>query len=166
MLSLFPIPMILGAIYLFRNRKKEHAIFLIPTITMSIIFTIWCTVGFPEWLAKISIFSMAGASRASLALGTLNIYILIYVLGNIKKDDKWMKWWIGLLLGIIASIFVMYMATTQLNLILAEPNKDYITPVKIAIASILFVPMFILVFNLNKPKCQTAFSIRLNHLTF
>lgn len=157
MLSLFPIPMILGAIYLVRNWKRELAIFLIPTISMSIIFTIWCTVGFPEWLAKISIFSMAGASRASLALGTLNIYILIYVLGNIKKDDKWMKWWVGLILGVLASIFVIYMATTQLNLILAEPDKDYITPVKMVVTSILFVPMFILVFNLNKPKCQTAF---------
>ena len=100
---------------------------------------------------------MAGASRASLALGTLNIYILIYVLGNIKKDDKWMKWWVGLILGVLASIFVIYMATTQLNLILAEPDKDYITPVKMVVTSILFVPMFILVFNLNKPKCQTAF---------
>lgn len=155
MLSFYPIPMIIGAIYLIRNRKKEHAIFIIPMLAVSIFLGLWCWLGFPEWLAKITLMSMSTANRASLALGTMNIYILIYVLGNIKPDDKWMKWWIGLILGIVSVSFVMYKATTELALQI--PEKDYITTAKIVISSCLFIPMFILIFNLNKKKCQTAF---------
>lgn len=155
MLSFFPIPMILGAVYLIRNRKKEHMIFLIPMLVVSVIMTIWCKIGFPEWLAKISLFSMAGSNRSSLALGTINIYILIYVLGNIKSDEKWMKWWLGIILGLISSAFVMYISTTEL--MAQVPDEGYVSLAKICIASALFTSMFVLIFNLNKPKCQTGF---------
>jgi hypothetical protein len=151
MLSFFPIPMILGAFYLIRNRKKEHCIFLLPMLILSVFLTIWCKIGFPEWLAKITLLSMSSGSRASLTLGTVNIYILIYLLGNIKDDDKWMKWWIATILGLLASAYVIYTATVQMT------QEDYITTTKIILASVLFVPMITVMFNLNKKKCQTAF---------
>ncbi|MCX4302432.1 MAG: hypothetical protein OSJ66_00240 [Clostridia bacterium] len=155
MLSFFPIPMILGTVYLIRNRRRENVIFLLPMLIISTFMTIWCIFGFPEWLAKITLMTMSTANRASLALGTMNIYILIYLMGNIKQDDKFMKWWIGVILGIISSIFVIYKASTELTMQI--PDEHYVTIVKIIISSSLFVPMFILIFNLNKQKCQTAF---------
>jgi hypothetical protein len=151
MLSFFPIPMILGAFYLIRNRKKEHCIFLLPMLILSVFLTIWCKIGFPEWLAKITLLSMSSGTRATLTLGAVNIYILIYVLGNIKDDDKWMKWWIATILGLLASAYVIYTATIQMT------EENYITTKKIIIASAIFVPTIALLFNLNKKKCQTAF---------
>lgn len=155
MLSFFPVPMFLAVFYLIRNRKKEHAIFIVPMLVVSCFLTVWCIFGFPEWLAKISLLSMSTANRASLALGTINIYLLIYVLGNIKKDDKWMKWWVGLILAILSSAFIIYKSTTELNA--QVPDEGYISIFKLVISCIIFVPMFILMFNLNKKKCQTAF---------
>lgn len=151
MLSFFPIPMLLGVFYLIRNRRKENAIFLIPMLAISAFLYCFCFIGFPEWMAKITLMNMSTAHRASLALGTMNIYILIFLLGNFKKDDKWMKWWIGVILGILATWFVVTKA------IGAEPEVGYLSTFKIAISSILFGILFVLIFNINKPKCQTAF---------
>lgn len=155
MLSFFPIPMLLGTFYLIRNRKRENIIFLLPMLIVSTFMTIWCIFGFPEWLAKITLMTMSTGNRASLALGTMNIYILIYLIGNIKQEDKFMKLWIGAILGILSAIFVIYKASTELTMQI--PDEHYVTIVKIVISSCLFVPMFILIFNLNKQKCQTAF---------
>lgn len=155
MLSFYPIPIILGVIYLIRNFKKDNAIFLIPMLIISIFLGIWCHLGFPEILAKITFLSMSTANRASLALGTLNIYILIYIIGNIKTDDKWFKWWISSILGLLAAVFVIYKATTELNMQI--PDKEYLSTLKIVISSILFIPAFILIFNVNNKKCQKAF---------
>ena len=94
---------------------------------------------------------MSTANRANLALGTLNIYILIFLLGRINKEDKWLNWWVGIILGIIAT---WYTVTKAVSL---PPVEGYLGPVKIVIASILFGVMFILIFNMNKQKCQTAF---------
>ena len=151
MLSFFPLPMLLAIIYLVRNRKKEHFMFLIPMLLVSLFMTIWCKYGFPEWLAKITLMSMSGGSRASLILGTINIYILIYIIGNIKEEEKLIKWWIGIILGILVSGFVIYKATTEL------PEEGYITIKKIIIATVIFVPMFVLLFNIKNKKCQIVF---------
>lgn len=155
MLSFFPIPIFLGAFYLVRNRKRENITFLLPMLIVSGFMTIWCMIGFPEWLAKITLMSMSTGNRASLALGTMNIYILIYIIGNIKSEDKWMKWWVGAILGIISAIFVIYKASSDLTMQI--PDEHYVTTVKIVVSSILFVPMFALIFNLNKEDCRMAF---------
>ncbi len=86
MLSLYPIPLILGFIYVIRNKKDYH--FWIPMLVVGAFLTIWCVWGFPEWLAVITKMSMSPAGRASIPLGTVCIYLLIYLIGNFKDDDK------------------------------------------------------------------------------
>ena len=94
MLSFYPIPMVLALVYLVANRKdketKQDLIFIVPAMIVAAILTIWCKWGFPEIIAKLSLMSMTTVHRASIALGTLNIYILIYLFGRTEdgKEDK------------------------------------------------------------------------------
>lgn len=151
MLSFFPVPMLLGIYYLIRNRKKENASFLIPMCLLSMFLSYWCSKGFPEWLAKITLMNMSTANRASLALGTVNIYILMFLMGNIKKEDKWMPWWGATILGILATAYAVMKALQT------PPTPEYLSVFKLVISSIVFGSLFILIFNMNKQKCQTAF---------
>ena len=50
--------------------------------------SIWCVYGFPEWLANLTKMSMSTAGRATIPLGVISIYALIYLMASIKKEDK------------------------------------------------------------------------------
>ena len=109
MLSFYPIPMILGLVYVILNKKNLK--FWIPTLVAGGFLTIWCTIGFPEFLAKITLMSNVTASRGSIALGTLNIYMLIYFMSTISKEDKWLnnkKIAIGI--AGLATLYIIYKA--------------------------------------------------------
>ena len=109
MLSFYPIPMLLGLIYVIRNKKD--LCFWIPTLICAGFLTIWCVIGFPEILAKLTLMSNVTASRGSLALGTLNIYILIYLFGNVKKEDKWFEnKKVLLIVAGLATLYILYRA--------------------------------------------------------
>lgn len=168
MLSLFPIPMLLGAWYLIRNikTKKKHEenevkeyrsdlLFLIPTLIIAVFLTVWCKWGFPEVLAKISLMSMSTSQRASIALGTINIYILIYLIGRMdrnevnKKESKLMNKWIGIVLGLVTTVLILFIARKDLVTFL-PPMEAYIGKIKMIISGILFGIVFICTMNMHK----------------
>ena len=151
MLSFFPVPYLLGIFYLIRNRKKENAIFLVPMIAVSMFIGYWCWRGFPEFIAKYTLMSMSTASRSGLVLGTINIYILIFLLGRISKEDKWMHWSIATILGILATGYVVYKGIT------IPPAEGYYTKTKIILSAGLFVVSFISIFNMDKKYFQMIF---------
>lgn len=151
MISFFPAPYLLGIFYLIRNRKKENAIFLIPMVAISMFIGYWCWRGFPESLAKYTLMSMSTANRAGLVLGVINIYILIFLLGKIKKEDKWMHWSIATIFGILATAYLVYKGIT------IPPEANYFSRNKIIISTILFLIAFICIFNMNKKQFQTIF---------
>lgn len=151
MLSFFPVPYLLAIFYLARNRKKENAIFIIPMVLVSMFIGYWCWRGFPDSIAKYTLMSMSTANRAGLVLGTINIYILIFLLGRITKEDKWMHWSIATILGILATGYVVYKGIT------IQPAEGYYTKTKIIISGILFLISFICIFNMNKKTFQTVF---------
>nr|MCR5421158.1 hypothetical protein [Lachnospiraceae bacterium] len=57
MLSLFPVPLILGIVYAFRNKRNLH--FWVPMLIVNIFLAVWCTVGFPAFLANITKMTMS-----------------------------------------------------------------------------------------------------------
>lgn len=151
MLSFFPVPYLLGIFYLVRNKKRENAIFLIPMILVSMFIGYWCWRGFPEMLAKYTLMSMSTANRAGLVLGTINIYILIFLMGRISKEDKWMHWILATICGIFATSYVIYKGIT------IPPEEGYFHGMKIIISAILFAISFVSIFNMNKKFFQILF---------
>ena len=166
MLSFYPIPMIFGILYLVRNRKdekiKDDLLFLIPTIFIGVFLTVWCKYGFPEIIAKLSLMSMSTSQRASIALGTINIYILMYLFGRMedRKEENVNKTkdlknilsvLVKIVIAVLFTVYALYIARKHLVIFL-PPMDAYLGKIKILISGVLFGITFISIFNMDK-KC-------------
>ncbi len=149
MLSLYPIPLILGLIYVIRNKKNLH--FWIPMLTVGAFLTVWCVWGFPSWLAKLTKMSMATAGRATIPLGTVCIYLLIYLIGNFEKDDKLINKKLTYFLSIASIIYIIYKA--QKTLIFAGA-EGYLDKFKLLLGGEIFLCLIFGVYNINNNKIK------------
>ena len=166
MLSFYPIPIIFGILYLVRNRKdekiKDDLLFLVPAVFIGLFLTVWCKYGFPEIIAKLSLMSMSTSQRASIALGTINIYILMYLFGRMedRKEESVNKTkdlknilsvLVKIVIAVLFTVYALYIARKQLVTFL-PPMDAYLGKIKILISGILFGITFISIFNMDK-KC-------------
>ena len=149
MLSLFPIPLILGLIYVIRNKKDLH--FWIPMLVVGGFLSIWCVYGFPEFLAVLTKMSMSTAGRASIPLGTVCIYILIYLIGNFETDDKLINKKLSYILSGIFILFIIYKAKTTIGF--AE-EFHYLDKFKILLGGEIFLALIFGVLNINNEKIK------------
>lgn len=149
MLSLFPIPLILGLIYVIRNKKDLH--FWIPMLVVGGFLSIWCVYGFPEFLAVITKMSMSTAGRASIPLGTVCIYMLIYLIGNFEKDDKLINKKLSYVLSGVFILFIIYKAKTTIGF--AE-EFHYLDKFKILLGGEIFLALIFGVLNINNEKIK------------
>ena len=149
MLSLFPIPLFLGLIYVIRNKKDLH--FWIPMLVVGGFLSIWCVYGFPEFLAVLTKMSMSTAGRASIPLGTVCIYMLIYLIGNFEKGDKLINKKLTYFLAGISILFIIYKAKTTIGF--AE-EFHYLDKFKILVAGEIFVALIFGVLNINNEKIK------------
>lgn len=149
MLSLFPIPMILGLIYVIRNKKDLH--FWIPMLVVSGFLSIWCVYGFPEFFAKLTKMSMTTAGRVSIPVGTACIYMLIYLMGNFEKGDKLINKKATFAIAVISTIFIIYKAKTTIGF--AE-EFHYLDKFKILLGGEIFLAVIFGVLNINNEKIK------------
>ncbi len=148
MLSYFPVPIILAIVYLAKNKKKD--LFLYLSLIISVFLGIYCFIGFPKMISKLTLLSMSISERAEIALAALNIYVFIYLISKIKEDDK--------LLSKKSNIFITILTLICLIIsgIYTEQFK-YMNIVQIIVISIIF---FIAIYNLlslNKEKNKKIF---------
>ncbi|WKY47967.1 hypothetical protein Q5O24_01160 [Eubacteriaceae bacterium ES3] len=80
----FPMGIILSFWVLFKERKRDFT--LIMMLLTTVILTLWCTFEWPDWLAKITLLSYTQAIRTFLAVGYLNILILIRTLSLVEQE--------------------------------------------------------------------------------
>lgn len=106
MFGLFPVGLIIGIVNLYKSKKKDIALIclLLPYVFLSI----WCIFGFPNFLAKFTLLSNSPACRTYIAIGFLDILILIRALSinEIKVDRK-----IVLILSLVLSIVMSFLTT-------------------------------------------------------
>lgn len=149
MLSLFPIPMIFGLIYVIRNKKDLY--FWVPMLIAGGFLTIWCVYGFPAWLANITLMSMTTASRVSIPVGTACIYMLIYLMGNIKKEDKFISKKVAYILSGIAILFIIYKAKTTIGY---REDFHYLDKFKILVGGEIFLATIFGILNIQNEKIK------------
>lgn len=146
MLSFYPIPILLGIIYIIRNKKDFH--FWIPMLVVSIFLTIWCVWGFPAVIANLTMMSMTTASRVSIPLGTVCIYMLIYLFANFDKEkDKLINKKLTYFLAVLATIYIIYKAKITLGL-------PYLDKFKILLGGEIFLVAIWGILNLNNEKIK------------
>ena len=166
MLSFYPIPMILAVIYLIRNKRDWE--FLVPTLLVSGFLLVWCKYGFSATLAKLTLMSMTTSQRVTIALGTINIYILVYLFArmnegvklldiNLPNKDNSSRTKLSKTISLIFTaiitvalvIYIAYIAKKQLIMLLPSV-EGYLGKVKSIIAGIIFGVAFFGILNMNK----------------
>ena len=114
MLSFFPMPIIVAILYLIRNFKKkdfEKMKFLIPMILVTGLLSLWTFFENSRILAKLTFLYMVPPTRCCVPLGFAVLIILIYLLGNLNKEDVIVNnKIIKRIIAVLTSIFVMYFA--------------------------------------------------------
>ena len=159
MLSLYPIPLVLAAVYIFRNKdeKNKRDLYLILSLIIGIVLSIYCIIGVPEWFAKLTLLSMSIGARAAIPLAALNVYILVYIIGKVM-DNKDIK----LIDNKIVSFIVPVIMT---RICLYGDGNNYLEIWQVVISTLLFLGMFYLVMNLNKQICRRILMVMMASIT-
>ena len=76
MIGLFPLGVLLGAASLFIKRDKLSIVLLVATVFLSV----FCFIGFPEFLAKATLLSQVTSGRGLLGIYLLNSLLLVRAL--------------------------------------------------------------------------------------
>lgn len=84
--NIFPLPMILGVFYMLKNKKWDGLIG--GLCCLSFFFTVYCSVGIPMWLSKITLMSSSMDYRTVDVLALIQMYLFIVIAGRVQEDEK------------------------------------------------------------------------------
>lgn len=149
MLSFFPIPMILAVIYLVRNIKnkdKSSFEFIVPMLIVSVMLSIWTFITTNQLFAKITFLYMVPANRMAVPLGVTQVLLLIYLIGNIERNDIIIKnKKIAMLIALVSSIFIVYVAKIT--------DKDMVMQgIRLYICALINLFTVYHIYNIDKKK--------------
>ena len=103
-ISIYPIPMIIGIYYLYKEEK--HVSFLLPISIVAVLETVFCVSGLPQILSNITLLKYTTIQRIVPAIGFANFYILLYILANIDEEIVSMK--ISIRISLLAMCIVAF----------------------------------------------------------
>ncbi len=105
MFGLFPIGLIIAITAMIKNKKADiiTLLLLIPYAFIGI----YCDFGFPETIAKITLMGFSIPVRAFMAMGFIDIIILIR---GLALTEKPFKIWIAMIVSLVVSIIMVYFA--------------------------------------------------------
>lgn len=105
--NLFPLPMILATVIVIwqlvrRIVRKEGRVDLLLLLLLvpTAMITLYCTKGYPAWLAKITLMNYSIPSRAVDFLGLANCYILLRLLSYGDEEKLNIPVWAGIGAGV------------------------------------------------------------------
>lgn len=147
MISLFPLSIIIAVIYMIKNKKKD--LFLILMLVITTIMFLWINVGFGGTISKLILFSLSTEARMSIILGVVQVYIITYVLGNIKQNESIIKNNIlAVVLSILFTVFAVFMAYKDII-------SDYMSKRMIVISGLFIVTISFGIFKANNEKIKS-----------
>lgn len=101
--DLFPMGIILTGWVLFKQKKLDK--FLILMLLANVALILWCLFPWPEWLAKATLLSYSKPVRAFLAVGFLNILLMIRALALFDGEfSKWVKAGTAVLMSVVITL--------------------------------------------------------------
>ncbi len=129
--NLFPLPMILALVSVgrqifrrIRYGEKKVDLCTVVLLVPAAFLTVYCSVGFPEWLAKYSLMSYSTLFRAIDFLGLLNVYFLVRLAGD-RESHLRLPVFVGL--GVT-------LATVLLDLVVSEKKFAGFMPAAYTVA--------------------------------
>lgn len=143
--DLFPIGIMLALYTIFNNKKDNLLKIMLIIVTF---LSVWCIYGFPEKVAKITLLSYSPAGRAFLAIGLLNIFILIR---SVAILDKKINMKTSFIISMIISVLI-----TLINI------KVYPSYVGKKYAVVILITMFTMIYSIlryNQKICKYLLTI-------
>ena len=101
--SLFPLGIISSIFYMVKNKKID--LFTTLLLVPYVILGLFGFIGFPDWLAKLTFLSMSIAERVTLAIGFIDILLLVRYLSLSEKPMKF--WKAGIVAVVLSTILVL-----------------------------------------------------------
>ncbi len=133
--DLFPIGLIVSFIVLFKDKIKDKL--LIMLLCLYLFFTAWCVIGFPKFLAQITMMKVSPAYRTIVVLGFLNVLIFVRSVSLVKyRMNKLYSACISLILTILITVS---------NVLIYETYFDTFKIVTVSILS--FVSFYLILRN-------------------
>ncbi len=114
--NLFPIPLIMMVYSLIyqiiakvRNRESKIDVLNSALLIVSILLLAFCTVGIPDWLAKITLLDYSIPERCVDWIAIIMIYSMVRHIGT-STDKHKLPAWIGVLISGASVLFGVYMS--------------------------------------------------------
>lgn len=85
-LNFYPLPSILAILLLVKKKFKDGL--LMSLLAVSVVLTVYCTVGFPDFLAKATLMSYSIPHRAADVVGFVEVYLLILCLCRLEEMKR------------------------------------------------------------------------------
>lgn len=145
MFSLFPMGIILTGIVLFKEKKKDMLLILLSIAYICL--SIWCIWGFPEILAKLTLLSNSQAKRAFLAVGVLEIFMLVRALSLMEKPLKRIP---SFIIAAIITIGMVWLCEVQ--------NREYVTLKMGIVMGIMCIYLFYMLLRYRAKYANYCFS--------
>jgi hypothetical protein len=133
-ISFFPIGIIMYIIYTIKSKKKD--VLSIVLIVLSVFLFLWCSLGFPQILAKVTMMSLSQASRTIVIFEFVCLIQLIRSIHLLEEYDIKEKYIV--LMSVLITAIVVGM--TYITYIDSYPRKE----VWLIIALVFFVLMMTL----------------------
>lgn len=102
-MDFFPLGIILAVIVMFIEKNKDKL--LIVLLSCDLLLTMWCIVPFPKILAKLFLLSNSQPGRAFVAVGFINLLVLIRAIA--LKEKILNKKIVAVITGIMAFVIVI-----------------------------------------------------------
>jgi hypothetical protein len=109
MVSVFPVPIILACIYLYKKEKHEE--FLFPMICVVALEFVWTMINLPQAVSMVTGLSLVSIKDAALGVALASIYTFLYMYANV--DDE--------VLGTVGAIRTALIIIV-LNFLVARPE--------------------------------------------
>lgn len=84
MISVFPVPVILALVYLYKKEKHEE--FLFPMICVITIEFVWSMISLPNIIGNITGLSLVFIKDATLGVALANVYMFLYMYSNVEEQ--------------------------------------------------------------------------------
>jgi len=112
-ISLFPIPVIIGIVLTIKNKNKNYLMIILLSILS--LYSLYSIIGFPKWLATITLTYLTTTGRMNVIIHLLCIYLMIISLSETKtsimnKNNKYIY-----LALIVVYLVLLFLLTNSLN---------------------------------------------------
>ena len=139
-ITLFPLPYIFYIIYIIKTEKRD--LFCNVIVAISLFFLIYCNIGFPEWLSKITLLSYVPDKRCIIILQFCEVLLIIRGISILGMNDVKIKKSIGWIGAISLSVISV--------ILLVNLYRNYYSIKMIIVQVFVFIYIYIGTFYYDK----------------